>query len=49
MAGWTDLEDVLKKLDRLMQEEARMALAENLGLTHNIRDEVEVVEGKVEI
>ena len=44
-----DLEDSLKKLDRLTQEEARMALSEILKITHNTRDEVEVVDGKVEI
>jgi hypothetical protein len=43
-----DLKDALKKLDRLTQEEARMALAEVLRITHSIRDEVEVVDGKVE-
>ena len=43
-----DLEGALKKLDRLTQEEARMALAEVLRLTHSVRDEVKVVDGKVE-
>ena len=43
-----DLEDALKKLDRLTQEEARMALAEMLRVTHNISDEVKIVDGKVE-
>ena len=43
-----DLEDALKKLDRLTQEEARMALAEVLRMTHNVRDEVKVVDSKVE-
>ena len=45
MAG---LENSLKKLDRLTQEEARMALAEVLRITHSVRDEVKVVHGKVE-
>ena len=44
-----DLEDSLKKLDRLTQEEARMALSEVLKITHNTHDEVKVVDGKVEI
>ena len=48
MAGRTDLEDALKKLDKLTQEEARMALAEVLRVTHSIRDGVKVVDGKVE-
>jgi len=43
-----DLEDALKKLDRLTHEEARMALAEVLKITNNIRDGVNVVDGKVE-
>ena len=43
-----DLEGALKKLDRLTQEEARMALAEVLRITDNVRDEVKVVDGKVE-
>ncbi|KAH9169397.1 hypothetical protein EDB89DRAFT_2099004 [Lactarius sanguifluus] len=47
LAGRTDLEDAVKKLDRLTQEEARMALAEVLRITHSVRDEVEVVDGKV--
>ena len=41
-----DLEGALKKLDRLTQEEARMALAEAVKLTHNVRNEVKVVDGK---
>src|SRR5258708_27222296 len=48
LAGRSDLEDALKKLDRLTQEEARMAVAENLRVAHNIRDGVKVVDGKVE-
>jgi hypothetical protein len=43
-----DLEDALKKLDRLTQEEARMAHAEVLRVTHSIRNEVKVVDGKVQ-
>jgi uncharacterized protein YoxC len=48
LAGMADLEDALKKLDRLTQEEARMAHAEVLGITQRIRNEVKVVDGKVE-
>ena len=40
LAGMADLEDALKKLDRLTQEEARMANAEVLRITHNIREVV---------
>ena len=48
LAGIADLEDALKKLDRLTQEEARMANAEILRITHSIHDEVKTVDGKVE-
>jgi hypothetical protein len=47
LAGLVDLEDALKKLDRLTQEEARMAHAEVLRITHSIRDGVKIVDGKV--
>jgi hypothetical protein len=49
LAGLTDLEDALKKLDRLTQEEVRMALAEILRVTHDVSNEVKVVDGKVDI
>ncbi|KAF8264628.1 hypothetical protein EI94DRAFT_1738011 [Lactarius quietus] len=48
LAGMADLESALKRLDRLTQEEARMALAEVLKITHDVRDEVREVDGKVE-
>ena len=48
LAGMADLEDALKKLDRLTLEEARMANAEVLRITKSIRDGVKVVDGKVE-
>ena len=48
MAGRTDLEDAVKRLDKLTQEEARMALVELLRVTHSVRDEVKVVDGKVQ-
>ncbi|KAH9016148.1 hypothetical protein EDB84DRAFT_1277023, partial [Lactarius hengduanensis] len=48
LAGRTDLEDAIKKLDRLTQEEARMALAEVLKITHIVHSDVKVVDGKVE-
>ncbi|KAN0139385.1 hypothetical protein V8E53_002886 [Lactarius tabidus] len=48
LAGMADLEDALKKLDRLTQEEARVAHAEVLRITHSIREEVKIVDGKVE-
>ncbi|KAH8984851.1 hypothetical protein EDB92DRAFT_1802895, partial [Lactarius akahatsu] len=48
LAGRTDLEDAIKKLDRLTQEEARMALAEVLKITHIVYDDVKVVDSKVD-
>ena len=38
--GTANLEEALKKLDRLTQEEARMAVAELLRITHHVRNEV---------
>ena len=38
LAGKKEMEDALRRLDRLTQEEARMAAAENLRLTHIIMD-----------
>ena len=43
-----DLEDALKKLGRLPQEEARMAVSVNLRITHRVRNEIKMVNGKVE-
>ena len=40
VAGRTDIEDALKRLDRLTQEEARMALAEVLKITHTVHEVV---------
>ena len=48
LVGMADLEDALKNLDRLSQEEARMANAEVLRMTHSIRDGVKSVDHKVE-
>jgi hypothetical protein len=47
LIGKTDLEDALKKLDRLTQEEARMTVAENLRATHAVDERVLSVEDKV--
>ena len=45
--GKTEIEDALKRLDRLTQEEARMAAAENLRLTHAVDKKVEGVASAV--
>jgi len=39
--GRKDIEDALKRLDRLTQEEARMAAAQILNLTHAGRKHIE--------
>ena len=35
-----EMEDALKRLDKLTQDEARMAVAENLRLTHVVDNKV---------
>ena len=40
LIGRTDIEDVLKRLDKLTQEEARMAVVENLKAMHTIDESV---------
>ena len=54
LLGETDIEDALKRLDKLTQDEVRMATAQLLTLTHGvdykvtrIDDEVKGVVGKV--
>ena len=49
MAGIAELEDGLKRLDNMTNEEARMAYAEMLKVTHNIDKRVKTVEEKVQI
>jgi hypothetical protein len=44
LAGKTDVEDSLKRLDILTQEEARMATAQVLKIAHNIDDTVDEVK-----
>ena len=48
LTGNTDIEDSLQRLDELTQEEARMASAELLKVTHSVDGKVKGVEGKVE-
>ena len=36
LVGNTDIEDSLQRLDKLTQEEARMANAESLKVIHNV-------------
>jgi hypothetical protein len=48
VAGITKLEDGFKKLDKMTNEEARMAYAEVLRIAHNIDKKVEGVDEKVQ-
>ena len=41
------MEDALKRLDKLTQEEARMAVAQNLKATHSVDDRVRGVADTV--
>jgi hypothetical protein len=43
LLGKNEVEDALKRLDKLTQEEARMATAEVLEVTRGIDDKVNVV------
>ena len=45
--GEKEIEDALKRLDRLTQEEARMAAAEVLKFTHIVDEKVTTVDNKV--
>ena len=42
------MEDALVRLDRLTQEEVRMAAAQGLKATHTVHDEVKGVDNKVQ-
>ena len=45
----TKLDDGLKRLDKMMNEEARMANAELMRIAHDIDTKVEGVEKKVQM
>jgi len=47
LTGNTDIEDSLDKLDKLTQEEARMASAEMLKMTRSIDDKVQDIGSDV--
>ncbi|KAH9965646.1 hypothetical protein BJV74DRAFT_911015 [Russula compacta] len=49
LVGRTDIEDALGRLDKLTQEEARMAAAESLKATHGVDDKVVRVENEVQV
>jgi len=48
LVGKTEVEDALKKLDKLTQEEARMVAAQNLKATHTVDERVKGVMNTVE-
>ena len=48
LVGRTEIEDALDRLDRLTQDEVRMAAAQGLKATHEVDDNVKIVEGKVQ-
>jgi hypothetical protein len=47
LIGRTDIEDALKRLDKLTYEEARMATAENLKAMHAVGESVRGVTDRV--
>jgi hypothetical protein len=48
LTGNREIEDGLESLDKLTQEEARMASAEQLKMTHSVGDRVRGVESQVQ-
>jgi hypothetical protein len=47
LIGRTDMEDALQRLDKLTQEEARMAAVENLKATHTVDERVRGIANTV--
>ena len=47
LIGRTEIEDALKRLDRLTQEEARMTSAQNLKITHAVDERVVAIDKRV--
>jgi len=47
LIGRTDVEDALKRLDKLTNDEALMAVAQNLKATHNVDQRVRGVANTV--
>jgi hypothetical protein len=48
LIGRTDIEDALKRLDKLINEEARMATAQILKATRNIDDTTRNIDNNVD-
>jgi hypothetical protein len=47
LLGKTEIEDALKRLDKLTQDEARMATAQVFKVTHTVDDRVRAVDDKL--
>ena len=47
LIGKTDMEDALKRLDKLTHEETQMVIAENLRATHAVDERVRRVDHRV--
>ena len=47
LVGRTDIEDALGRLDRLTQDEVRMAAAQGLKATHSVDQKVQAVDDTV--
>jgi hypothetical protein len=47
LVGNTDIKDSLETLDRLTQEEARMASAEQLRIAHSVKERMTGVDDRV--
>ncbi len=45
--GRTDIEDALKRLDKLTQEEVRIATAQLLKITHGVDNKVTKIDERV--
>ena len=43
VAGRSEIDDALRRLDKLTQEEHRMATAQGLRAAHSIRNKIDVV------
>ena len=43
LLGDSEIEKILKRLDRLTQEEARMTVAQTLAIVHGLLDNTKVV------
>ena len=45
LLGDREIDNILKRLDRLTQEEARMTVAQTLAIVHGLLDNMKVVMG----